>query len=163
MTSWWLCVSLECDLIGGLFGCDLDQANVVPFSDLVLTSLLRTLTLHCWNWTVTTGRMRVKCGFAVANLRLWKVKLSVTCPGWLTWLCGNCKWTWRSWLVYSFLGKKDGLLRRPVLPDGMDLLWKTCTHEVFSWQSEIAMTKAAKRSKASEKRCLGTRRMMTDA
>jgi hypothetical protein len=47
----------ESELIGGLFGCDLDQTNVMPndngtFLDLVftkqlLTSLFRALTLHC--------------------------------------------------------------------------------------------------------------------
>jgi hypothetical protein len=49
---------LESDHIGGLFGCNLDQANVVPndngtFLDfwclrmLLSRSVLRTLTLHC--------------------------------------------------------------------------------------------------------------------
>jgi hypothetical protein len=35
--------------------------------------------------------------------------------------------------------EKDGLLRPPVLRDGMELLRKTCTHEVFLWRSEIAI------------------------
>jgi hypothetical protein len=59
------------------------QVNVVPnnnstFLDLVFTNApVDVSTVK----TVTTGRMRLKCGFALANLMLWKVEVSVICSG----------------------------------------------------------------------------------
>jgi hypothetical protein len=71
-------------------------------------------------------------------------------------------------VCYCEFDGKDGLLRRPVLLGGMELLCERhLPHEVFSWLSEIALdhrgarcclknkeTKAVKRSKSSEKLCL---------
>jgi hypothetical protein len=51
-------------MILNLHLCGFDQVYVVPNDNgtfLELTYLLRALTLHCWTWSVTTGRMKLKC------------------------------------------------------------------------------------------------------
>jgi hypothetical protein len=85
---------LESDLIGGLFGCDLDQINLVPndtgtFLNVVFTNGPVKVSVACTDspllkWAIITGRRRLKCGFSAAHLRQWKVELSGIYSGWLT-------------------------------------------------------------------------------
>jgi hypothetical protein len=83
-----LTADLKSGLIGGLLGCDQDQANVVPndnetFFDLRFMNApvdvsVASADSPLLNWTViTTRRMRTKCKFVVATLKLWKVELAL--------------------------------------------------------------------------------------
>jgi hypothetical protein len=61
----------ESDLIGGLFGCDLDQINA--------KGPTKTALLHlCSSWTVTTRLTKSKFRSAAVNLRLWRVVSNAT-------------------------------------------------------------------------------------
>jgi hypothetical protein len=81
---------LESDLIGGLFGCNLDQDNVVPndngtFLDLVFTNAPVNVSVAGADSPLLKleRHHRLKCGFTVANFRLCQLELSVICSGWL--------------------------------------------------------------------------------
>jgi hypothetical protein len=111
---------LESDIILGLFGCDLDQANVVftnapvdVFVECADSPLLK-LDRHHRAYEIV---MRVCCcKFEAMKSRTQRYMFRMA----------NCAATVNELNVVdwfqSFFGKRNGLLRRPKLRDGLELL-----------------------------------------
>jgi hypothetical protein len=118
---------LESDLIGGLFGCDLDQVNVVPndngtFLDLVFTNAHVDVSVAC----ADSPQLKLD-----RHHRAYEIEMRVCCCEFEAMESRTQRYMFRmadcaaiideldevDWFSL-FSGKGDGLLRRPVLRDG---------------------------------------------
>jgi hypothetical protein len=88
---------LENDLIGGLFGCDVDQINEKPnengtFLDLVFTNVPVDMAFKSAKTPLLKlnrhhKESKSKCESAAVNLRLWRVVSNATGSNWwIVWM-----------------------------------------------------------------------------